>query len=71
MVPMNRPRTSYPEAWIGKMVEMHNSPHSHGRLVDVNAFGITYEADGDPDRLRFAPWGQIGTIGRRSREARG
>ena len=71
MEPTARPRHSYPEAWIGKMVEMHDSPHSLGRLVDVNPFGITYEVDGDPDRPRFAPWGELGTIGPTSHEDRG
>ena len=71
MEPTARTRHSYPEAWIGKMVEMHNSPHEHGRLADVNVFGIAYELDGDPNRLRFAPWAQIGTIGPTSHEDRG
>jgi hypothetical protein len=55
-------RQSYPVAWIGHMVEMSSAPDRYGRLIDVNAFGITYEADGNPERIRFVPWVNVGFI---------
>jgi hypothetical protein len=63
-------RSSYPESWLGRMVKMSNSPHSLGRLIDVNEYGITYEADGSPEKIRFAPWAQIGYIYPYQREER-
>ena len=36
-------REKYPEAWIGKAVNIHGAPHAMGVLRDVNEYGITYE----------------------------
>ena len=63
-------REKYPEAWIGKAVNIHGAPHAMGVLRDVNEYGITYETVETVPRpeLRFVPWWHIRDIGLSQRQ---
>ena len=51
-------RERFPEAWIGKRVNLTGAPSHTGILRDVNEFGITIETL-PRHELRFLPWGTV------------
>jgi hypothetical protein len=56
------PRARYPEAWIGRWVNISGvGTAAQGKLLDVNGHGITFEAPQTQHPV-FVPWHKIDRI---------